>query len=257
MTQVKTFKAFYLGAALLISQTSFAHPEDPRVGLELDETGPVKAGKISISFQMIDLKKKTLVSEQDLDVSHEKKLHFFVYEPALVEFRHLHPEYLNSTWQTEVDLSVNGNYWLWAQGVLAIDKAEFASSVQLDVIDGKPANPTPPKLGDVRTGVDGISRITLSKEKLKAKKMAMLTLTFSRTNGTQPVLTPYLGELAHAVTVLEDGDTLIHTHPMSTGSPTSLMLHMTFHEVGDYRIWVQFIDDKILKTVPLSVSVGP
>ena len=87
-----------------------------------------------------------------------------------------------------------------------------------------------------------------------AGKMAMLDLTMSRTDGSTTQLTPYLGAFAHIIATPKDGDSLIHVHPIGTG-PAQGMIHATFPAAGEYRLWVQFIDGGILKTIPLSVEV--
>lgn len=238
----------------VLGSLSFAHDEDPRVSIEIDQSNH-NAGKIDLEFQLVDIKDKILLTDKELAVVHEKKLHVFLFDPALLEFRHEHATFEKGVWKVSATLPKNAQYWLWTQGAIAKDNEEFASSERIKVINGTPENPFPPVLGNVRVGNDGVSKVTLSNEKIIAKKMMMLTLSFSRTNGTKPKITPYLGEKAHVIGVLEDGDSLSHLHPMAGGNPNKLMLHATFEEPGEYRLWVQFIDDKALRTVPLSVVV--
>jgi tartrate dehydratase alpha subunit/fumarate hydratase class I-like protein len=125
----------------------------------------------------------------------------------------------------------------------------------MEVAIEQPAWPVPPRLSDLREGTDGTSRIALSNHTLKAGKMVMLDLNFSRTDGTRPNVTPYLGAVAHVVAVFNDGDTLVHVHPMEGGSENQAMLHVTFPFAGTYRLWVEFMDDGVLRKVPLSVVV--
>ena len=73
-------------------------------------------------------------------------------------------------------------------------------------------------------------------------------------DGTTPQIEPYLGAFAHIIATPSDGDALIHVHPIGTG-PSQGMLHTTFPAAGEYRLWIQFIDDGNLKTIPLSVKV--
>jgi hypothetical protein len=40
------------------------------------------------------------------------------------------------------------------------------------------------------------------------------------------------------------------------GSANPAMIHVVFPEAGDYRLWVQFMDGGVLRTVPLSVTVS-
>jgi hypothetical protein len=126
--------------------------------------------------------------------------------------------------------------------------------VRLAVSGGQSAWPSP-TLSDVRTGTETNSVATLSAGKLKAGKMAMLTLTFTETDGSAANITPYLGAFAHVIATPEDGSSLLHVHPMDGGQPNEGMLHVSFPTEGFYRLWVQFIDAGELKTIPLSVAV--
>lgn len=82
----------------------------------------------------------------------------------------------------------------------------------------------------------------------------MLGLKFDRTDGSSVDITPYLGALAHIVAAPEDGDSLIHVHPMNGAKPDEGMLHVTFPAPGNYRIWIQYNDSGILRTIPLVVT---
>lgn len=241
-------------AIALWSQTSWGHGgEESRIALEPDVMS-MSAGSAKYKFQLIDTENNKLIGDQDLNVAHEKKLHLIIYDPSLQEFQHVHPEFDGTMWVVDTQFSVDGNYWVWAQGELAADGEEFSASNKLDITGGTTAWPTPPVLGDQRTGTSGVSTIELGKNKLVAGKMAMLDLKMTRTDGTTPQLEPYLGAFAHIIATPADGDALIHVHPVGTG-PSEGMLHATFPVAGEYRLWIQFVDDGNLKTIPLSVKV--
>ncbi len=243
-----------LSAIALWSQVSWGHGGgESRIALEPDVMS-MSAGSAKYKFQLIDTETNKLIGDQDLNVAHEKKLHLIIYDPSLQEFQHVHPEFDGTMWVVDTQFSVDGNYWIWAQGELASDGEEFSSSNKLDITGGTSAWPTPPVLGDQRTGTSGTSAIELSKTKLVAGKMAMLDLKMTRTDGTTPQIEPYLGAFAHIIATPSDGDALIHVHPIGTG-PSQGMLHTTFPAAGEYRLWIQFIDDGNLKTIPLSVKV--
>lgn len=231
-----------------------ANAEDPRVMLHPVTVGPVTANKSTFSFELMDNDTGFTVSDRDLNISHEKKLHFLIYDPSLKEFQHVHPDYDGKSWNVEVNFTVSGNYWLWAQGEL-IDGTEFSSSERLDVQVSNPAWPTPAVLNDTRSNSDGVSVVTLENKKLRAGKMAMLMVELSRNDGTDAKPAPYLGAFAHVVSVYEDAATLTHVHPMDTANPREGMLHVTFPYAGKYRLWVQYMDDEILRVVPLAVEV--
>ena len=240
--------------ALGLSQFAQAH-EGQRVDIELESPSSVQAGLVTFDFQLIDEKNNIVLTDQDLAVVHEKKLHAFIFDAALKEFRHEHPEYKNAKWTFLSDLPVNGNYKVWIQGEIASDNEEFSTFTTITVKNGSTENPLPPVLGDIRTGTEGFSKVSLPNTKIVANKMTMLTAKFSRVDGSSPQITPYLGELAHVVSTTSDGEALVHVHPMSTGTPNELVIHTTFPKAGDYRLWVQFIDGNVLRVIPLSVTV--
>ena len=101
---------------------------------------------------------------------------------------------------------------MWLQGQTAADHSEFASSTRISVEGGAPANPVPLALGDVRQGSDGNAVVQLSSENFKVGQTVMPMLTFTRSDGTEPQITPYLGAMAHVLIVSQDGDSILHVH---------------------------------------------
>lgn len=233
---------------------ALAHDEENGITLESTVASSVKAGVIHYTFDLYDNEAKKNLTDSDLQESHEKILHLFVYDAALKEFQHIHPAFINGQWSIDFNLTVNGKYWIWAQGALASDGDEFSAFENLNIMNGKPENQIPTSLGDIRTANDGISKVDLM-GKAKANTASMLMMNFSRTDGTQPEITDYLGAFAHIVIVPNDGSALIHAHPMPTGKPNEGMLHATFPKVGDYRVWIQFMDAGTLRTTALSIKV--
>lgn len=241
----------------IFSLHAFSHEEDRRVEIE-PSISKSEAGKIAYAFQLIDTKTKKLLTDESLYEIHEKKLHMLVYDAALKEFHHVHPDYKNNQWEVELSIPVDGKYWVWAQGGIdaEADSEEFSAVTELKITNGTAAWKTPPVLTDIREGVSGNSKVTMDNKTLSAGKTALLNLKFTRTDGTQPQISQYLGAFAHIVTVPDDGDDLLHVHPMNSAKPDMGMMHITFPRKGAYRIWVQFIDGNDLKVIPLSVLVN-
>ena len=244
--------------ALLFSMFSFttvlAHGnEESRVSVESEIQGNLTAGKIDYSFQLFDTENQKTIQDTDLTETHTKILHMIVFDSSLNEFNHVHPEFNGTVWNTQFNLPRNGVYFVWAQGMLK-DGTEFSSYAKAQVIGGE-AELTPVNLGDHRKNSDRSTVIELDSTKLRAGKMTMMNFKATRDDGKVPLITPYLGAMAHVIAASPDGDELIHVHPMEGGQPNTGMVHATFPTEGDYRIWIQLIDNGELKTIPLSVTV--
>ena len=205
------------------------------------------------SFSLSEENPFQLITDKDLVETHTKILHLVVYDAALNQFNHVHPAYKNNMWNAKLNLSVNGNYTIWAQGKTQ-GGTEFSVSTALLVEGGTLENPVV-ALGDVRVGADGVTQIELASTKIKAGKMVMIDFMVSRTDGSKPKLSPYLGAFAHVIATQLSGSELIHVHPMEGGMENMGMLHATFPVAGEYRLWVQLMDDNVLRTIPLSVVV--
>jgi hypothetical protein len=250
----KAVKGLTLGLTLLSFQAHSHNPINQRVKLEPITTGEFQAGKITYQFKLIDSKTNDVITDKNLAIDHEKILHLFLFDPALIEFRHIHPTFNGNLWTVDTEINVNGNYWVWAQGKLATDQTEFTSSNRQSIEGGFPENVVA-ALNDIRSGNDSGSVVSLSSEIFSPKQMVMPMLKFSRADGSSPILSDYLGAKAHIIIVPSSGDSLIHVHPMAAGM-NQLMIHTEFPQGGHYRVWVQFIDGGKLKVVPLSVIVN-
>lgn len=238
-----------------LSQITWADSlHDARVAIQSENQSNFQAGIFTYSFQLRDNTADKMLTDQDLNISHTKKIHFIAYDPSLKEFNHVHPTYDGNIWKVELNLPVNGNYFIWAQGEL-IDGTEFSALTRASVINGLRENPIEP-LSDIRAGADLQTVFELSKTKIKAGKMVMLNFRVTRSDGAIPIMSPYLGALAHIIATPTDGNELIHVHPMDGNEPNTGMIHATFPKEGPYRLWVQFIEHDELKIIPLSVLVS-
>ncbi len=239
----------------LFSIFSYAHENENGISLESKIPSTIVAGKIHYTFDLYDNTAKRNLTDSDLTDSHENRVHLFIYDSALKEFKHVHPQFINDEWTIDFELNVNGQYWVWAQATLLSDGDEFSASEKINVVNGKIPNEIPSSLGEIKTASDDISVATVS-GKAKVNSQSMLMVKFSRTDGTTPVVTDYLGAFAHILIVPKDGSAIIHAHPMSTGKPNEGMIHVTFPKDGEYRIWIQYMDGGILRVVQLSIKVN-
>ncbi|MBF0315967.1 MAG: hypothetical protein HQK50_08835 [Oligoflexia bacterium] len=258
--QVTTFITIAIASAIMTGSLMTVSAHDctvpPCYEIETDVASTIDAGSIEYKFQIIDEVANAFITDQELDLFHEKLLHFIIFDPALMEYQHVHPEFKDGNWVVALNLLVNGRYWIYVQGKSKELQKEFTINTRLAITNGSQANAVV-LLGEQRIGASGDSVVTITNDKLRANQMAMPLISFSRSDGTTPVLTPYLGALAHVVIAGDSGKSFLHVHPMDSNLPNQFMLHTTFPHEGSYRVWVEFIDGGILKRVPLSVTVGP
>lgn len=249
-------KLLIVTCLLLVKGLSIAHAHGgpSRVEIEAEVQGALNSGTVLFNFDLFDDETHKAVGEQDLVETHTKKLHVIVYDASLNVFNHVHPIFNGTNWTAELELPVNGKYYLWAQGALK-NGPEFSTYIRTQVQGGIAEIPAKP-LGDKRFETVNGTTLTLANTKVVAGKMVMINFEITRADGQAPEITPYLGAFAHVIAVSPDGASLIHVHPMKGRAANTGMLHATFPKPGDYRVWVQFIDKGELKTIPLSVSVG-
>lgn len=243
-------------------EMDMAVPDESRVMLDLKGEQSRTAGDVSLEFDLMDMKSNKMVSNSDLAITNEKKLHFIIFDSALKEFQHVHPQFMQGTngndgmWMVTAKLTANGEYFLFAEGTLAADNQDFLSSRPrgITITGGTPTNTTPPQLNDSRVATVSNSVVTLSNGMLMAKEANQMMIKFSRNDGSQPILSDYLGSRAHVIVAPSDASTLIHAHAMPI-SPNELSLHILFPKPGGYRVWIQFIDGGVLKRAELEVQV--
>jgi hypothetical protein len=67
----------------LASCASVALAGEERVVLELTSPMAISAGATTVSFKLLDMKTNQELTPAELQVSHEKLLHFIAYDPGL------------------------------------------------------------------------------------------------------------------------------------------------------------------------------
>lgn len=241
-----------IALSLLISLETYA--DGKGIELKLESSSSVSAGLVMVEFQLSDTHQNRILTPDDLVLSHERILHLLVYDRSLTQFQHVHPTYENGRWRVELNFSVNGNYFLWAQGVTAGEFVEFSSMSKMQVINGSEELSAPTSLPEVRVGEDRGSVATMSDVVLKVGSKLGPSLKFSRADGSLPEISPYLGAFAHVIAVSINGESLVHVHPQSGQAPDEGEVHFRFEKSGEYRVWVQFIDGGILRTVAMAVT---
>jgi hypothetical protein len=223
--------------------------------LELAQTR-VNAGKnVALSFKITDSAGRP---ETRYQVNHDKQLHLILVRRDMVGFQHVHPVLDgNGTWSVPVDLSRAGDYRVFADFVPAGGE-DLTLGADLHVAGLYDPQPLP--VAATSTTVDGYT-VTLSGTP-KATEASMLTLSVSRDGKPVTNLQPYLGAYGHLVALRASDLAYLHVHPMgepgdgTTAAGPEIGFHITVPSNGDYRLFLDFKHDGVVRTAEFTVSVG-
>lgn len=240
---------------LLLSTAALADEGHGTVSLKIESSKTINAGKSEVAIKLFDSKRNKNVTDADLEVVHEKKIHMLVFDRSLTQFFHVHPEFKANSWKVNTDIPTNGKYRVYIEGKQRTS-GEFTASNFIQVKEGNAEIAPPNNVTPQKSGKQGESVVTLSGDTFSTTQDSHIRLTFSRTDGQRPKITNYLGAKAHVVITPVDGSELLHVHPMEEGSDIALGLHTRFKKAGDYRMWIEFIDHGVKRTIPLWVRAA-
>lgn len=171
---------------------------------------------------------------------HGKLVHLFAMrEPALDAFAHLHPVAVSDrAFETGLSSLPAGTYSLFADVTDETGLAETlvcraqvpAPAAGDSAAFGDPddswrlAGPLPPLIGAVAASDlgDGLTMRWDGTGDAVAGSDRMLTFSVRDAAGRPAALQPYMGMLAHAAVMRDDGSVFVHLHPVGTASMASL-----------------------------------
>lgn len=177
-----------------------------------------------------------------LQVVHEKKLHFLIMSRDLTFFAHEHPQRQSEGVQTlPFTFPRPGEYVLFGD-YTPEGASQVVSSARLTI-------PGTSTMKDPQLKPDDLAHakhVGAYDVKLAQKvDGGQTTLTFTLMKNGKPVadLQPYLGALGHLVVVDPGATTLLHSHPMGAGDPGKVTFHTSFPTPGLYKMWGEFRPD--------------
>lgn len=222
--------------------------------LDLEDTIEVAGDGKPLRFQIVDATGAPLTRYVE---NHEKQLHLIVVRRDMVGFQHVHPTLDDSgTWTVPVDFSQAGDYRVFADFV-----PEGGTGVVLgaDVQVAGRYDPQPLPAPTATAVVDDYT-VTL-RGTPSAATPSTLTLSVSRDGRPVTDLQPYLGAYGHLVTLRSSDLAYLHNHPTgepgdgATSAGPDIGFGTTFPTAGDYRLFLDFQHDGVVRTAEFTVSV--
>ncbi|MBU3655198.1 MAG: hypothetical protein FGM23_02410 [Alphaproteobacteria bacterium] len=240
------------------------------ISLELVDAPQLEPGKaVTVRFRLRRQADGKALSFKDLKEVHTKKLHLFVNDSSLTDFFHLHPQ------PTAKDATLftfrftpnkPGNYQLWADITPLAKGAQRPAQQQFlpASLAGVSPAPNPIDTTLVDEATLGSLKAKLSFDPpLQSDKASIGTVTVTNLVG-QPIhnLEPVLGAFAHVVAYANNGQSVLHSHPMGKepkgaadrAGPT-LQFHLAPGQSGFIKIFVQIRLDGRDLILPFGVTV--
>ncbi len=240
------------------SITSSTSPTNNRAIIESRfrlATQQFSLGKQTLAFQLFN-KDRTPLDPEQLQLVHEKLVHLLLVRKDMTQFQHLHPEFVDGAWVTDVSFTEPGDYYIYVD-VTPLQETPMVFHDSFKVA-GTPtyAEPNPNVDRAVRT--DGYY-VTLETAENTELVTGWNNVRYVVTReGTPPAFDPYLGAYGHVV-ALKHFDALVfaHTHPLDNAAPKdgSLGFAVEFPTPGRYTLYAQFNLDSTVHTFPITVDV--
>lgn len=220
--------------------------------IKLDNTTPLRLGANTLRFNLYTSGGKEL-TDADLDVVHDKKIHLILVRSDLFHFEHLHPEYSGGKWRVTTSLPETGTYNLYfdfsshAEGAMVlrlpvtVQTTDFLKQTQ--------------PLKTVST--QGTIKNELSISSLQPQTPSQITFTLSQNNKPLEKFGEYLGAYGHVVILKTDNpEVYLHVHPLTEVAPTNGQIQFStmFPEIGRYTLFAQFNIDGAIKTFTFTVE---
>ncbi|MGW4738019.1 hypothetical protein [Nocardia xishanensis] len=189
--------------------------------------------------------------------SHDKDLHLIVVRRDMSAFQHVHPVLDGKgTWSVPLDLTRAGDYRVFAD--FTPDGGEnLTLGADLRVAGAYDPRPLP-----VAARTATVNGYTVSLDgAITPGRSAQVTLSVSKDGKPVTDLQPYLGAYGHLVALRAADLAYLHVHPEGhpgdgvTPAGPGITFAMTAPSAGDYRLFLDFQHEGVVRTAEFTVSV--
>jgi hypothetical protein len=201
---------------------------------------------------------------------HDKLFHLFIVSRDMTQFAHEHPvKEADGSFTYEHTLPAAGHYMLFADFMpVGGGPQMLATPLVTAGFDGDITSSVPSLTPDKSwtRSVNGTTvELQIDPSQLIAGEEADVPIHFVDEKTGEPVknLQRYLGAFGHAMMLSEDMTEHVHAHPeemlegtdVTSGGGPDLVFHALFPRPGHYRIWLQFLRNDTVSTLPFTVRV--
>lgn len=201
---------------------------------------------------------------------HDKLFHLFIISRDMQHFFHEHPvKDADGSFSYEHTLPAAGHYMLFADFMpVGGGPQMIAKPLVTAGFDGDITASVPRLTADkswIRTVNGTTVELQIDPSSLIAGEETDVPIRFVDEKSGAPVtnLQRYLGAFGHAMMLNDDMTEHVHAHPeemlegtdVTAGGGPDLVFHALFPKPGAYRIWLQFLRNDTLSTVPFTVRV--
>jgi len=220
------------------------------------------ASSIDLKLQVTDTESNKVQTQ--FQTVHEKQFHLLIASEDLGWFAHEHPVMgSDGTWSAPIKFPAAGKYWIYGD-VAPSGKSSQVLIAQVNVMHGsKPTWNTTlvPTLGP--TVVKGVSASLKPLDNpIPVQKSSTLEVQLTTLDG-KPVLDTkkWLGAAGHMVIIHQDGQTVVHSHPLEDPETVELANQGIFRfsgrfpKTGVYKTYAQFSHQGEIKTFGFVIEI--
>ncbi|MET7769185.1 hypothetical protein [Nocardia sp. NPDC005366] len=190
---------------------------------------------------------------------HDKDLHLIVVRRDMAGYQHVHPVLDgNGDWNVTLDLTRAGDYRVFADFIPDGGPNTTLGS-DLRVSGNYLAQPLPAPAATATVGGYTVTMDGAIVPGLPSK----VTLSVARDGRAVTDLQPYLGAYGHLVALRAADLAYLHVHPEGqpgdgvTPAGPGITFAMTAPSAGDYRLFLDFQHDGVVRTAEFTVRVAP
>lgn len=225
--------------------------------ITLDNATSLESGNVNFSFKLYGLDGHEF-GPNDLNIAHEKKMHFILVRDDMTNFQHLHPEYSSNKWSASTTVAEQGNYQVYVD-VEPVEEKPVTLRVPVTIGGATENAQAPVPNADMSAQSKGVKTLLETDGLLKTNEHETLTFTLTQSDSPVTTIDPYLGAFGHVVLLRHnDADDYIHTHPITEAVPTDgkVSFEAQFPVKGRYTLFAQFNVNGAVQTFPITIDVS-